>query len=76
MGEPLRLRVLIRKPRKLYRLVDELKSKRIPTLRPPALGNTSAFQHNMLAFMLLKIIAHGEPRLAATNDDRIPTFSH
>jgi hypothetical protein len=48
-----------------------LEPQRIPALGAPAFRNPMPLQDNVLAAALAQMVAHGQSRLATTNDHRI-----
>ncbi len=56
--------------------VGKLKMEQIPPFAVPPLRHTLTLKNNVLSPTLPQVVAHGEARLASTDDDRVVVFSH
>ncbi len=75
MGEPLPVS-LVGVPGQMDRPVRELKGQGVPACAAPALGHASPLENNVLTSELGQVAAHGEPCLAAADDDRVVLLAH
>ena len=64
-----------RKIRQPHRPVRKLKAQAVPALAAPALGDATALQHEMRQAALLQAMTHGEPGLAAADDQGLDAFN-
>src|SRR5262245_516632 len=61
--------------RQPHRPVGKLETQAVPAFAAPALGDAVTLQHEMRKAALFQPVTHGEPGLAAADDERLDAFS-